>query len=293
MRGLNQKPLSWLILIALSLIWGSSFILMKRGMDAFTSDEVAAMRISMAFLVLLPLLLKRLKIDFKRYLVPLALTGLFGNLIPAFLFTLAETRISSSLAGMLNALTPMFTIVLSLVWLKASTTKNQIIGVVAGLIAAAALVYFEEGEDKFRNAYYGLLVVIATVCYAVSVNVIKKYLNDLGSITTTVWAFSLTGPIALVYLFAFSDFTVHLVEHPLACESLGYTAILAIMGSALSVIAYNYLIKQAGTVFASSCTYLLPIVAIFWGVLAGETVNLSQILCIGVIILSVYLINKD
>jgi drug/metabolite transporter (DMT)-like permease len=266
---------------------------MKRGMDAFSSDEVAALRISIAFLVLLPLLLKRLKIDFRKYFFGLLLTGVFGNLIPAFLFTLAETKISSSLAGMLNALTPMFTIILSLIWLKTSTSRNQIIGIVAGLMAAVTLMYFEEGEDKFKNLSFGLLVILATVFYAISINVIKKYLNDLGSITTTVWAFSITGPIALVYLFGFTDFTTHVMEHPQALSSLGYTAILAIMGSALSVIAYNYLIKNAGTVFASSCTYLIPIVAIFWGVLDGETVNLSQILSILVIIFSVYLINND
>ena len=139
---------------------------------------------------------------------------------------------------------------------------------------------------------FGLLVVIATFCYAISLNGIKKYLSDLSSIKATVWSFSIIGPMALVYLFGFTQFTNHLSHHPQALSSLGYICILAIVGSALSVIIFNVLIKMAGTVFASSCTYLIPIVAVAWGVFMGETINIMQILSVLAIILSVYLINR-
>jgi drug/metabolite transporter (DMT)-like permease len=288
----NKKALAWVILITLSLVWGSSFILMKRGMVAFSSDEVAAMRISIAFLFLCPLLLKHYKIDLKKYWVGLIFMGVFGNLIPAFLFTKAETQISSGLAGMLNALTPLFTIIVSLIWLRDKPSKIKIVGVLIGFLAATCLMLFNDSGQTSNNVIYSLLVVAATFCYAISINGIKKYLHDLNSVKATVWAFCFTGPVALIYLFGFSDFTVHLSQHPEALSSLGYVSILAIVGTALSVIVYNQLIKLSGVIFASSCTYLIPVVAVLWGLFDGETVNIIQILSILIIILSVYLINK-
>ncbi len=290
---MTSKTLSWVILIVLALVWGSSFILMKRGLDAFDSDEVAALRISIAFLFLTPLYLRHYKIDLKKYFKGLFIMGVFGNLIPAFLFTKAETQISSSLAGMLNALTPLFTVLVALLWFKKKPTGVKISGIVVGFIAASCLMLFDKTEDMFQNIIYSLLIVIATLCYAISVNGIKKYLSDLNSVAATVWAFTITGPVALVYLFGFTDFTLHLSQNPLAMTSLGYISILAIVGTALSVILYNILIKKAGVLFASSCTYLIPVVAVLWGLFDGENVNFAQVLSIIAIILSVYLINRD
>ena len=290
---MQNKKLAWALLIILSVVWGSSFILMKRGLDAFSSGEVAALRISIAFLFLAPFLIKYHKIDLKKYLPGLILMGVFGNLIPAFLFTKAETQISSSLTGMLNALTPLFTVLVGLVWLKVKPKGAQIAGIIVGFIGATCLMIFDAGSNNSNNVLYGLLVLAATFFYAISISGIKKYLHDLNSITATVWAFCITGPIALIYLFGFTDFTIHLATAPMALPSLGYISILAIVGSALSVIAYNILIKNSGTVFASSCTYLIPIVAIGWGLFDGEMVNFYQIFSIVVIILSVYLINRD
>ncbi len=289
---MQNKKLAWSLLIILSLVWGSSFILMKRGLEAFSSDEVAALRISIAFLFLSPLLIKYFKIDFKKYWRGLILMGVFGNLIPAFLFTKAETEISSSLTGMLNALTPLFTIAIGVVWLKINPTKKQTIGILIGLVAAVSLMYFDSNNEPSKNALFGLLVVGATFSYAISVNGIRKYLSDLNSVRATIWAFSIIGPIALIYLFAVSDFTFHLSENANALKSLGYISILAIIGTALSVILFNMLIKQAGAVFASTCTYLIPIVAIGWGLFDGEMVNFIQVASILAIILSVYLLNR-
>ncbi len=288
----NKKVLSWIILITLSLVWGSSFILMKRGMNAYSSDEVAALRISIAFLFLSPFLIKHYKIDLKKYLKGLLCMGVFGNLIPAFLFTKAETQISSGLAGMLNALTPLFTIIVSLIWLRNKPSSIKIVGVLIGFLAAICLMLFNDSGQTSKNVTYSLLVVAATFCYAISINGIKKYLSDLNSVTATVWAFCFTGPIALIYLFGFTDFTTHLSQSPQAMSSLGYICILAIVGTAISVIVYNQLIKLSGVIFASSCTYLIPVVAVLWGLFDGEMVNIIQILSILIIVLSIYLINK-
>ena len=261
-------------------------------MLAFSSDEVAALRIGIAFLVLVPLFLKHHPINIKYHWKGLLIMGVFGNLIPAFLFTKAETEISSSLAGMLNALTPIFTVIVSLLWFGTKPSGVKISGVVVGFIAAIALILFDTGTSTFQNFSYGFLILLATLCYAISVNGIKRYLSQVSSVAATVWAFSLTGPVALFYLFACTDFVPHLREQPQAMSSLGYIMILAIVGTAFSVILYNVLIKKAGVLFASSCTYLIPIVAILWGLVDRETVNFAQILSILAIILSVYLINR-
>ena len=290
---MKNKATAWVILIVLSLVWGSSFILMKKGLNAFTSDEVAGLRITIASAFMLPFLLKHYKIDFKKYIKGLVLTGVFGNLIPAFLFTKAETQISSSLTGMLNALTPLFTILISVLVYKQTVNKNTWIGVFIGFIGAVMLVLFDSnGTESSKNIIFSLLVVAATFCYAISVNGIKEYLSDINSLTATVWSFTLIGPIAAIYLFGFTDVIQHATTHPDGINSLMYISILAIFGSALSVVVYNYLIRLSGTVFAASCTYLIPIVAIAWGFVNNESINLIQILAILVVVSGVWLINS-
>lgn len=266
---------------------------MKRGLEAFASDEVAALRIGIAFLFLSPLHLKNSRPDLKKYWKGLLMMGVFGNLIPAFLFTAAETRISSSLAGMLNALTPLFAVIVSLIWLGIKPSGIKLSGVIVGFLAALALILFDTSASTFDNFQFGFLVLIATLCYAISANAIKKYLSDLSSVKATLWAFTFTGPVALIYLLSCTHFTEHLAENPIAYSSLSYVFILAVVGTALSVILYNVLIKNAGVLFASTCTYLIPVVAILWGLFDGENVNFAQILSIIAIILSIYLINRD
>jgi drug/metabolite transporter (DMT)-like permease len=295
---MNKPLLSWLLLIVLALIWGSSFILMKWGMEwnnqkTFSDEEVAGLRIVFASAFLLPLLIKYYKIDLKKYFLPLFGMGMFGNLIPAFLFTAAETEISSSLAGMLNALTPLFTILIAVFVLKNKTNTKQITGILIGFAGAVSLMYFSEDKGRHGNGFfYCMLVVAATLCYAISVNIIKRYLSTINSIVAGTWAFSIIGPLALIYLFARTEFihTMQTNEH--AMKSLGAISILGIVGSSLSVIAFNTLIKNSGPVFASSVTYLIPVVAILWGVREGETVVWPQYVSMGVILAAIYLINK-
>ena len=291
---MSKKAISWIILIVLSLVWGSSFMLMKQGLRAFTSDEVAGLRITIASAFMLPFLITHYKIDLKKNLLGLLLMGVFGNLIPAFLFTKAETQISSSLTGMLNALTPMFTIIIGMIAFNHKISKHQIIGVLIGFVGAIALVALGDNEnDQTKNIMYSLLVAAATLCYAISVNGIKAYLGHVNSLTATVWSFTLIGPVAAIYLFGFTDVITHATQHPEGMRSLGFVSILAIVGSALSVVVYNTLIKLSGTVFAASCTYLIPIVAIGWGLFDGEVINLIQLLAVVVIIGGIWMINSS
>ena len=288
---MKKSFLPWIILIALSLVWGSSFILMKRGLMAFRSDEVAALRITIASIFLSPLLFKYYKIDLVKNLKGLLIMGVFGNLIPAFLFTKAETQISSSLTGMLNALTPLFTILVGIILFQQKITKPKFLGVMIGFMGAVSLIVFGDSHEQSQNTQYCLLVVAATLCYAISVNGIKAYLSGINSITATVWAFTLIGPAAAIYLFGFTDVIQHAKHSPYGVSALGYISILAIVGTAISVILFNLLIKLSGAVFASSCTYLIPIVAIGWGLMDGELVNAYQILAVIIIIGGIWLIN--
>lgn len=289
---MTTKHTNWIILIVLALIWGSSFILMKRGLEVFSSDEVASLRIFISFLFLSPLLFFHLKKIFIKHWKALLGMGIFGNFIPAFLFTKAETRISSSLTGMLNSLTPLFTLLLGILLFKSKTKWINVIGIVTGFVGAIGLIMISENQEINSNIFYSFYVVAATISYALSVNIIKKYLGEVNSITATVWAMLFIGPIAGVYLFGFTDFITDIKVHEKALESLGYVSILAVFGTAIAVILFNILVKNTTTLFASSVTYLIPIVAMMWGIFDEEKIQRLHFVYIIVILLGVYLVNK-
>lgn len=289
---MNTRAINWIILVALALTWGSSFILMKRGLDVYSSDEVAALRILIAFLFLSPLMFRHVKKELLVHWKSFLGMGMLGNFIPAFLFTKAETGISSSLTGMLNSLTPLFTLLLGVLLFKTKTKLVNAIGIMIGFVGAIGLLTVGKSEDMDNNLMYGFYVVLATICYALSVNIIKKGLGTVNSITATVWAMLFIGPLAGIYLFGFTDFTTDIVSKPGAMTSLGFVSILAIFGTALSVIVFNVLIKNTNALFASSVTYLIPVVAMGWGIMDGENVQMLHFLWIILILLGVYLVNK-
>lgn len=286
----NTKPWNWALMLVLALIWGSSFILMKRGLEAFSSSQVAALRIFIAFLFIIPFSFRYVKKAESKDWYKFMAIGLCGNFIPAFLFTAAETGISSSLTGMLNGLTPFFTLLLGIMLFRAKVQLNKVLGIGIGLLGAVGLLLPEKISDLGTNLGYGGYVVIATIFYGMSVNLIRKYTAGYHSITTACWALMLVGPFGGVYLL-FTDLQTAMA-HPLFWSSLGYVAILAIAGTSLSVMLFNLLVKNTGTLFSSSVTYLIPIVAIMWGVLDGEKISFRQILSIGIILAGVYLVNK-
>lgn len=286
----NTKFWNWFFLLLLAGIWGSSFILMKRGMEAFSSSQVAGMRMFIAFLFVIPFSFKYVKAAEAKDWYKFLGIGLCGNFIPAFLFTAAETGISSALTGMLNGLTPFFTLLLGILLFKAKAEMKKVIGIAIGLLGAIGLLIPEDLSTLGTNLNYGGYVVVATVFYGTSVNLIRQYAGNYHSITTACWAMLLVGPFGGVYLL-FTDFSSALA-HPHFWQSLGYVCILAIGGTALSVMLFNLLVKNTGTLFSSSVTYLIPIVAIGWGILDGEDISARQLLSILVILLGVYMVNR-
>lgn len=288
----NRTLFHWIIFVSLALTWGSSFILMKRGLDYFSSYQVAALRIFIAFLFLLPLAFRHIKKIHFKYLPAFIAMGVFGNLIPAFLFTQAETLISSALTGMLNSVTPVFALIIGLIMLKEKVKLLQIVGLATGIIGAIGLLSLGKDSESSGNIYLGgAMVLLATFFYGLSVNIIKAKLGNVSAVTATIFALCIVGPFAGIYLFT-TDFIEVMQTKPLAFDSLKYVCILAIFGTSLSLIVFNILIKEAGTLFASSVTYFIPIVAMLWGALDGEAITVAHSIFIVVILAGVWLVNK-
>lgn len=260
-------------------------------MLAFSSSQVAALRIFLAFLFFLPIAFKHYKKEYLKHWKAFVAMGVLGNLIPAFLFTKAETVISSSLAGILNSLTPLFTLLVGIGFYSIKASSKKIVGIFVGLAGAIGLLYFSGKDDVYGNVWYGLLVVAATICYAISVNVIRARLMGVNPVTATVWAMTFIGPVAGIYL-CFTDIVPRFKTEPLAFSSFGYIAILGIVGTSISVIFFNKLIHNTSALFASSVTYFIPLVAVFWGILAGEELQNIYFLFMALILLGVYRINN-
>lgn len=284
--------IAWIILAGLALIWGSSFILIKRGLEFFSSAEVGALRISITFLVLSPFAITRIRKLKRREWKLLALVGLIGSGFPAFLFAKAQTGIDSSLAGILNSLTPLFTMIIGLSFFSLKIKWFNIAGVLIGLAGAIGLISISGGRSFEFNFQYAIYIIIATICYATNVNLVKYKLRDVDALTITVFAFFIIGLPVILYLFLFTDFLRQISTEPEALKGLGYVSILAVVGTGLALIAFNKLVKLASPVFASSVTYLIPVVAISWGAIDGEKMTYVSYIWMAVILLGIFLVNK-
>ena len=283
---------AWSILFGLALIWGTSFILIKRGLEFFSSAEVGALRISITFIVLAPFAIYRIrKIKWREWKY-LSLVGLIGSGFPAFLFAKAQTGIDSSLAGILNSLTPLFTMIIGLSFFSLKTKWFNIAGVLIGLAGAIGLISVSGGRSFEFNFQYAIYIIIATVCYATNVNVVKYKLKETDALTITVFSFFTIGLPVLLYLLLFTDFIRQISTEPQAMKALGYVSILAVIGTGLALVAFNKLVKLTTPVFASSVTYMIPIVAVSWGAIDGEKMSPLSFLWMVVILLGIFLVNK-
>ncbi len=286
---MSEKPVNpYLFLGILALIWGSSFILMKEGLKHFSSYQVAAMRIGFAGIALLPFVKWRKVVIQKGDLKYFIISGFLGSALPSFLFTAAQTKISSSLAGALNGLTPMFALLVGVLFIGVRLNKLKLFGVVFGLLGAYFLV---AGKSLDFDIGYTSLAVLATICYGINVNIIKQKLNNYPPLLVAALPLAIISLLGIgVMLYIGFDFDVTNYQH---IKSLGAIIILAILGTSISLILFNRLIQQTNTVFATSVTYLIPLVALFWGVLAGEEIHWTQLAGLVSILIAIWLIRKD
>ena len=287
----NNKAYPILVLMLLALIWGSSFILIKKGLMAFSALQVGTIRVSFAFLILLPFAVKKLKTVFKVRWKSFLVYGLVANLLPAVLFALAETGLSSSLTGILNSLTPIFTLIVGMLFFKTGIQKGQSVGLALGLIGSVliSIVGAEGGIGHFN--YFVIFVVIATILYGFAANMVKNLFFNVDSLTLTAMAFFSIGPISLAALFS-TDFLSIMANADNAWSSLLYLFILAAVGTAFALILFNKLIQMTSAVFGSTVTYLIPIAAIIWGILDGETLYPLHFVGVALIVGGVYIVNR-
>ena len=287
---MESKQVKWGYLGLLSLVWGSSFILIKKGLIGLSAIQVGSLRIIFAALFLLLIGFKSLSKVPKDKWKFIALTSVFGTFIPAFLFALAQTEIDSSVSSILNSLTPLNTLILGALFFGVSFQKRQVWGVFIGLIGSLLLVFNGAINHPGQNYYYAILVVIASLCYAVNVNLIKRFLSDLSpiSITTGNFLFLIFPALIILYFTGFYDvIAVEKVQH-----SVLFIMILGVVGTGIANILFFKLIQISSPVFATSVTYLIPVVAFFWGLLDNEMLTSVQFFGAFIILIGVYLSAK-
>lgn len=291
---MSETPRSTAIflLILLALIWGTSFILIKQGLKVFAPDEVGALRVASAALFLLPAALMRFKELTRDHYWKLLLSGLMGIFIPAFLFATAQTNMDSSVAGILNTLTPIFTLLIGAFIFNQKFKNLAIVGIVLGFLGGVVLMFARTGGEIGSLNLYALLIVIACIFYAVNLNFIKYKITDLKALTITSGSLLMIGPLAFIYLFGFSDFTTKLQTIDGAWRAAGFVILLGIMSTAIATFLFNRLVKISTPIFASSVTYIMPIVAVAWGLYDGETLGLGHFIGMTAITIGVYLANR-
>lgn len=284
----KSQPNPYITLGLLAIIWGSSFILMKEGLKFYSSYQIAAMRISFSGLALIPFInWKKLDIkrsDYKYFII----SGFLGSAMPAFLFPLAQTRISSSLAGAINGLTPLFALIIGVIFLGVKFSRLKAFGVIFGLAGAVFLIIGQDIQFEFSHV---MMAIVATLCYGINVNIIKQKLDSYPPLLVAAL------PLAIISIAGFAVlgyFGLNInVNDMQFVYSFGATLLLAFIGTSISLIMFNRLIQQTNTVFATSVTYLIPIVALFWGLFDHEQILYNYFIGLLFILGAIWMIRKD
>jgi drug/metabolite transporter (DMT)-like permease len=285
----KQNFTNWSLFILISLIWGSSFILMKESSKHLTGIQIGAIRIFSAGLCFLPFAIIHLRKIPRVKLLPVLLAGLLGNLLPAFLFAIAISENGeSSLASILNSLTPLFVVLIGIIFFKAKIEKKKIVGVVIGFLGLLILTL----SKKSTSVDSGLiLILIATIFYGITVNIVGHYLKDIEGLKIASISLAFMAIPAGIVMWYQNVFSIARYDEA-ARVSIVIAALLGVVASAIASAFFYVLIQKAGGLFASLVTYAIPVVAIFWGLVENENVTGLQIVSLGVILGGVYLANK-
>lgn len=286
----NQKK-KWIYLIVLAIIWGSSFILIKKGLIGLTAMQLGALRIIFTAIFLFIMGFKTLKTIEKKDWIWLAFSGFAGSFFPVFCFAYAETEIDSSIASILNSLVPLITLLIGLLIFKIKIKTKQALGVFIGLVGTALLIFQGANIQSDQKLFYNFLVVIACICYGINVNIIKAKLQHVKPIAIATSNFAIILIPALAVLWKSNFIQSEALQSSIVQESILYIVILSLFGTAIAKIIFNTLVQISTPVFSSSVTYLIPIVAVMWGIIDGEQFTPIQILGAFTIFGGVYLVN--
>jgi drug/metabolite transporter (DMT)-like permease len=287
---MQTNTLKWLFLTVLALIWGSSFILIKKGLVGLSPMQLGSLRIIFSALFLIIIGFRSITEIKQHQWKYIALTSLFGTFIPAFLFAIAQTQISSSVSSILNSLTPLNTLIIGGLAFGLSFKRTQVFGVIIGLIGTLLLIVNGAINHPNQNYWYTVLVLVASICYATNVNLLKKHLSDVKPLSISTGNFLVMLVPALIVLFSTDFLTV--VENAEVQNSMIYIIILGVVGTGIANIIFFKLIQMSSPVFATSVTYLIPVVAFFWGLLDNEMLTPIQFIGAFIILIGVYLSSK-
>lgn len=286
-----HKNIRWFYLLILAIVWGSSFILMKKALLGLTPIQMGALRIIITGIVLILVGFKSIATIKRKHWRPLFLTALLGTFFPVFLFAYTISVIDSSITSILNSLTPLNTLIIGALVFGFTFKRHQIIGVLIGFSGTALLIFKGAEMNPDQNYLYAALPIIASIGYAFNVNIIKKQLSDLSALAMTVGNFILIIIPAFIVLW-YSDFFQTFKATETMNSSLLYISILSVVGTAFAKTLFNKLIQISSPLFATSVTYLIPIFAVFWGLLDHENLSLIQLTGGLIILTGVYLANK-
>lgn len=284
------KQSKWFLLIPLALVWGSSFILMKRGLVGLTAIQLGSLRVIFSAIFLLIIGFKSIKNIQNRHWKYILLTAFVGTFIPVYLFSFAQTQISSSIASILNSLTPLNTLIIGALFFSVEFQKKQLVGVIIGFIGCALLILQGAANNPTQNYYYAIFIVVATLCYASNINLIKKYLSELNSLSIVTASFLILSLPSIIILIS-SGF-MHVIYLPEVQTATIYIAVLGVIGTGIANILFFRLIQISSPIFASSVTYLIPVVAFCWGLLDHETISSVQLIGASIVLVGVYLSSK-
>ena len=287
---MENKNLKWIYLLILSFVWGSSYILIKKALIGLSPLQVGSLRTIISTVLLLAIGYSSLKSIPRDKWKWILITGLV-SFIPPFLFAYAQTEIDSALAAILNSLTPLATLLIGVGFYRFKIDSKQISGVIIGLIGSVLLMYQGSVINPDQNLLYVFFIIFASVLYAVQVNLLKVHLQDVSAVAITVGNFIFIFPLAVV-IFLMSDYKQIDINDEDVKVALFCLLILYIIGTVFAKILFNKFVQIASPVFASSVTYTLPIVALFWGLIDGEVFTLNQFFATVIILIGVYLANK-
>ncbi|WP_452221208.1 DMT family transporter [Lacinutrix salivirga] len=281
----------WMLLLIITLTWGSSFMLIKKSLVAFSPFEIGAIRIIGSGLLLAFIGIPAIKKMTKKTLLWVTVVGFFGNFLPMFLFPIAQTQVSSSLAGILDSLVPVFVLVFGFLLFGIKSKLSQIVGALIGFVGAASLIYFSDANTEGSQFGYAMLIVLAGASYGINAVVIAERTSKVKAVELTAAVYTIWAIPALVILY-FTGFIQNFKLTPEVIKPLGYLSFLTLFGTAIAMLLYYKLIQKTSAVFASTASYLLPIVAVIWGIIDGEKFTIWYVFGGLLILLGIYLIRE-
>ncbi len=283
---------SWLSLFFLGFLWGGSFLFIKKGLMAFSPVQMGALRLSLASAAFLPMGLYYWKRTDRRHWPYIAAVGFIGSFIPLFLYAFGQTRVHSALSGVLSTMTPIFTLVIGILFFRQHATGRKLAGVLLGFAGAAWLI-FSRGGQVAGDWRFALLIILATCCYAVSSNIVQAHLSGVKPLAISALSFTFIGLPSMVILY-FSGFeNAFARDSRQAWTSLGFIAFLALAGTFLATMIYFRLVQREGAVFATMVGYFFPLVATLLGFLDGEVIHAAHFAGMILIIAGIYVMRHQ